>query len=71
MAPQEKEKIPLPNWWKAKHGSEILMPSMIPPQTLTGKQVEEMIFNYLHNKRYVGNQVKRYFGSTKPVDEGF
>ena len=71
MAPQEKEKIPLPNWWKAKHGSEdseILMPSMNPPRTLTGKQVEEMIFNYLHNKRYVGNQVKRYFGSTKPLD---
>jgi hypothetical protein len=63
-----KRKKPLPNWWKGKDGSEILMPSMNPPRTLTGKQVEEMIFNCLHNKSYVENQVKRYFGSTKPLD---
>ena len=44
------------------------MPNMNPPRTLTGKQVEEMIFNCLHNKSYVGYQVQRYFGWTKPVD---
>ena len=32
------------------------------------KQVEEMIYNFLHNRSYVGNQVQRYFGWTKPVD---
>ena len=63
-----RRKIPLPDWWAGKHGSEILMPYMNPPRILTGKQVEEMIFNCLHNKNYVGNQVQRYFGSTKPVD---
>ena len=45
------------------------MPKMNPvTRTLTGKQVEEMIFNCLHNTNYVENQVKRYFGSTKPMD---
>ena len=49
---REKVKTPLSDWWIGKHGSEILMPNMNPPRTLTGKQVEEMIFNCLHNKSY-------------------
>ena len=65
---REKVKIPLPDWWIGKHGSEISMPKTNPPRTLSGKQVEEMIYNFLHNRSYVGNQVQRYFGWTKPVD---
>ena len=30
--------------------------------------MEEIIFNCLHSKSYVGYQVQRYFGWTKPVD---
>ena len=68
MSRREEVKTPLPDWWIGKHGSEILMPNMNPPRTLTGKQVEEMIFNCFHNKSYVAYQVKRYFGWTKPLD---
>jgi hypothetical protein len=32
---REKVKIPLPNWWIGKHGSEFLMPNMNPTRTLT------------------------------------
>ena len=34
----------------------------------SGKQVEEMIYNFMHNKNYVGNQVAKYFGTTLPRD---
>ena len=64
-----KENLQLPDWWIGNNGSEILMPKMCPPtRSLTGKHVEEMIFNALHNPSYVGNQVQRYFGWIKPVD---
>jgi hypothetical protein len=67
---KRRENSPLPDWWIGKNGSEILMPKMRPPltRTLTGKHVEEMIFNALHNPSYVANQVQRYFGCTKHVD---
>ena len=60
----------LPDWWIGKDGSEIVMPkrrkegNWIP----SGKQVEEMIYNFMHNKNYVGNQVAKYFGTTLPRD---
>ena len=36
--------------------------------TPSGKQVEEMIYNFMHNKKYVGYQVEKYFGATHPRD---
>jgi hypothetical protein len=69
---KRKELISLPEWWlgkPGKHGSEILMPKMNPlPRSLTGKQVEEMIYNCLSNPKYVANQVQRYVGGTKIID---
>lgn len=60
----------LPDWWTGKDGSAVLMPKFrvngywLP----SGTQVEEMIFNFMQNENYVGYQVQKYFGSTKPID---
>jgi hypothetical protein len=37
-------------------------------QTPTGKQVEEMIYNFMHNENYVGCQARKYFGTLRPND---
>ena len=37
-------------------------------RTPTGKQVEEMIYNFMHNENYVGYQARKYFGTTRPND---
>lgn len=65
-----KKLLELPDWWIGKNGSEIVLPKnrVEGSWTLTGKQVEEMIFNCMHNESYKGHQVQRYFGSTKPKD---
>ena len=36
--------------------------------TPTGKQVEEMIYNFVHNENYVEYQLRNYFGTTQPND---
>jgi hypothetical protein len=59
----------LPVWWIGKDGSDIVMPKFRPEVKLwtpTGKQVEEMIYNFMHNDRYVDCQVRQFFGTTKP-----
>ena len=60
----------LPPWWIGKDGSEIAMPKFRLDRnwTPTGKQVEEMIYNCMHNKNYVDYQVHKYFGTTRPKD---
>lgn len=65
-----RELAELPEWWIGKDGSDIVMPKRRVEGiwTPSGKQVEEMIFNFMHNKKYVGNQVAQYFGSTNPRD---
>jgi hypothetical protein len=67
---KDKRLLELPDWWIGKNGSEIVMPKFRLGRSWspTGKQVEEMIFNCMHNKNYTGNQVQQYFGTTKPKD---
>ena len=59
----------LPVWWMGKDGSDIVMPKFRPEErywTPTGKQVEEMIYNFMHNDQYKGCQVRHYLGTTVP-----
>ena len=65
-----KTLLELPDWWIGKNGSEMVMPKnrVDGLWTPTGKQVEEMIFNCMHNTSYVEYQLQRYFGTTKPRD---
>jgi hypothetical protein len=60
----------LPAWWIGNNGSDIVMPKFRVDGywTPTGKQVEEMIYNCMHNTSYVGHQVYKYFGTTRPND---
>jgi hypothetical protein len=60
----------LPEWWIGIGGSDIVMPNrrVDGKWTPSGQQVEEMIYNFMHNKNYVANQVKKYFGTTNPRD---
>ncbi len=66
------ESLPreLPAWWIGNNGSDIVMPKFRVDGywTPTGKQVEEMIYNCMHNTSYVGHQVYKYFGTTRPND---
>ena len=65
-----RELAELPEWWIGKDGSDIVMPKrrVEGRWTPSGKQVEEMLYNFMHNEKYVGNQVEQYFGSTNPRD---
>ena len=59
----------LPVWWMGKDGSDIVMPKFRPEErcwTPTGKQVEEMIYNFMHNDQYKDCQVRHYLGTTVP-----
>ena len=65
--PAEKAGV-RPAWWKEKDGGAPLVPEIMPKKdsktrhSLSGKEMEEMIWNRYHNTKWVGKAADLFVG---------